>query len=114
QTLSAWTAILDAGMLGVQENRVMPFAPVEMDQNIPNPFHENTAIHFDLTRNSVVSLYVTDLLGQKVAVLYENQKMDKGGHDYIFNARAAGLPQGIYNYSLESERNRVTRKMSVY
>jgi hypothetical protein len=112
-SLSAWTAIIDANMLGIQEEKAGTVSPIVMDQNNPNPFNDNTRIHFDLADKTTVSLFIYDLLGKKVATLYENQKMDKGGHDYIFNAKAAGLSPGIYQYTLESGSNQVTRKMSV-
>ncbi len=111
--LSAWTALIDATMLGIYENKAFDFAPMAMEQNIPNPFNESTLIHFDLLDKTVVTLSIYDMLGKKVAVLYENQKMDKGGHDYIFNAKAAGLRPGIYHYNLECGMNRITRKMSI-
>ena len=112
-TLSAWTAIMDAGMMGFADPGNKEPYPMQLRQNSPNPFDDNTVIHFDLQDKCRVSLFVSDLRGRKVAVLYENQKMDKGGHDYVFNARAAGLEPGMYEYTLESDTSRLTRKMNV-
>jgi hypothetical protein len=111
--LSAWTAIVDAAMLGIAEEAPLPVAGLRLDQNSPNPFTESTVIHFDLKDKCVVTLYISDLLGRRVAVLYQKQKMDKGGHEYVFNAKAAGIPAGLYEYTLESDSSRVTRKMNI-
>ncbi|HXC06587.1 MAG TPA: T9SS type A sorting domain-containing protein, partial [Bacteroidia bacterium] len=106
-------AIADASMMGIHDAGSVSLAPLELFQNSPNPFQEGTLIHFNLSGRETVNLYVSDMLGHKVATLYEHQPMDKGGHDYVFNAHTAGLKKGVYQYTLESDSSRVTRKMTV-
>jgi hypothetical protein len=111
--LSVWTALVDGVTLSIEEPIRNAYSPV-LQQNSPNPFQENTWIKFDLKRPGTVDLIVYDVLGNKVATLYENEKFPEGNFDYIFNAAAYNLSQGIYYYSLRCDEYRVTKKMIVY
>lgn len=71
-----------------------------LNQNYPNPFNPTTNITFNLGTSSNVSLSVYNVLGQKVASLLSNQKMNVGSHAVSFNA--ARLSSGIYFYRLEA------------
>jgi hypothetical protein len=112
-TLSVWTALVDGFSVNVDEHAVNAYSPV-LEQNSPNPFSENTWIKFSLEKPGVVNLFVYDLLGNKVASLYENEKFKEGNFDYIFNAVNYSLPAGIYYYSLTYDENTVTKKMIIY
>ena len=61
-----------------------------------------------------VNLFVYDLLGNKVATLYENEQFNEGNYDYIFNATSYNLKSGIYYYSLSCDEYEQTKKMIVY
>ncbi|MCE3280055.1 MAG: BNR/Asp-box repeat protein [Bacteroidetes bacterium] len=111
--LSVWTALVDGVTLSMDEPMRNNYSPV-LQQNSPNPFQENTWIKFDLKKTGTVDLIVYDILGNKVATLYENEKFPEGNFDYIFNASAYNLNQGIYYYSLRCDEYRVTKKMIVY
>jgi hypothetical protein len=111
--LSVWTALVDGVTLSMEETTLNAYSPV-LQQNSPNPFQENTWIKFDLKKAGAVDLIVYDVLGSKVATLYENEKFPEGNFDYIFNASAYNLSQGIYYYSLRCDEYRVTKKMIVY
>lgn len=69
-------------------------------QNYPNPFNPITNINFTLGKASNVKLSVYNVLGQKVATLIENRKMNEGLHTMQFNA--SNLGSGIYFYRLEA------------
>jgi hypothetical protein len=62
-------------------------------QNYPNPFNPSTAIKFNLPVNEVVTIKVTDMLGNQVSILL-NEERSAGTHEISFNA--AGLSSGIY------------------
>jgi hypothetical protein len=111
--LSVWTAIVDGISVDMSEPVKHTLAPV-LEQNSPNPFSGNTWIKFNLKKAGMVNLAVYDMLGNKVAALYENEKFKEGNFDYIFNAANYQLKPGIYFYSLDCGEYRITKKMIVY
>ena len=68
-----------------------------LNANYPNPFNPETSISYDLNRNGDVSLSVFDMLGQKVADLYQgvqaagNYSVSWDGRDSRGNVVASGL-----------------------
>jgi hypothetical protein len=84
-------------------------------QNYPNPFPKGTTgnnlqtrIRFSLLQSEQVRLVVYNSLGQVVATL-TNQQLPAGNHEVHFNG--AGLPNGVYFYTLSSGSASTTRKM---
>jgi hypothetical protein len=84
---------------------------VNLEQNSPNPFGEYTFFSFKLKEPAVVSLKVHDLFGRTVAVLKENQSMPSGKHTIRFLPQDYGLAQGMYYYSLITDKETVARRM---
>jgi hypothetical protein len=80
----------------------------KLDQNFPNPFNPTTNIRFSLPEASDVTLEVFNVLGQRVAVL-TNQQLQSGTHTAEFDASA--LSSGVYLYRLSTEQFVETRKM---
>jgi len=78
-------------------------------QNYPNPFNPETKITYMLRHNDKIRLSVYDLLGREVAVLVNNESKSAGEHEVSFDA--AHFPSGVYFYTLQTERNRETRRM---
>ncbi|OFY84553.1 MAG: hypothetical protein A3F72_14215 [Bacteroidetes bacterium RIFCSPLOWO2_12_FULL_35_15] len=113
-TLSVWTAIVNGTTLGIDESSLTSYSPLELKQNYPNPFKENTWIKFNLKKSTKVNLFVYDILGHKVATLYENEQFNEGNYDYIFNASSFSLSSGIYYYSLSCNEYEQTKKMIVH
>ena len=78
-------------------------------QNFPNPFNQTTSINYQVKEKGFVSLKVYDMLGREVAGLV-NENQDSGKYSVIFNA--AGLPSGVYIYSLRvndfAQNNKMT------
>jgi CubicO group peptidase (beta-lactamase class C family) len=93
-----------ASQLGIAEGEKYALSPeVNLHQNYPNPFLRSTEIGFTLAEVNDVSLNIYNALGQKVAILIE-EELEAGEHDVIWNA--AGLPSGVY-YCRLSTRGRV-------
>jgi len=67
--------------------------------NYPNPFNGATTISFTLTSKADIDLAVYDLLGRRVAQLYEG-RLDGGSHRITWNA--AEMSSGIYFYRLRA------------
>ncbi|MEK7496807.1 MAG: T9SS type A sorting domain-containing protein [Patescibacteria group bacterium] len=91
-----------------EDNSTNPF-DYKLHQNYPNPFNPTTTIKFSLPKSSEVSLVVYNLLGQKVAVLLNQEKLSSGEHQKQFQSH--NLSSGIYFYKLITEDNILMRKM---
>lgn len=75
-----------------------------IEQNYPNPFqvsafNPSTTIRFGMPSASQVTVEVFNMLGQKVATLFEGRK-EAGVHDLQFNA--ANLSSGVYLYRVQA------------
>jgi hypothetical protein len=70
-----------------------------LEQNYPNPFNPTTAIRYQLSTNSKVTLRVYDLLGQVVETLKDDVE-DEGYRQATWNASAFG--SGVYFYRLDA------------
>jgi photosystem II stability/assembly factor-like uncharacterized protein len=80
----------------------------DLSQNYPNPFNPSTAISYQLTTTSFVTLRVFDVLGREVATLI-NDSRPPG--TYIVQFDASGLPSGIYVYRLQAGNFISAKKM---
>ncbi len=81
-----------------------------LNQNYPNPFNPSTKIKYSLAENGFVNLSVYNMLGEKVAVLV-NENMNSGEH--VLNFDASSLPSGIYLAKLTSGSQVKTIKMNL-
>ncbi len=81
-----------------------------LGQNYPNPFNGSSTVDYFLPSNGQVKIYITNLIGQEIAVPVEGSK-DAGAHSFSINSRAMG--PGIYYYTLEFNGNQITRKMII-
>jgi hypothetical protein len=79
-----------------------------LKQNYPNPFNPATTIEFSLSKSTLTTLRVYNVLGQEVAELINNE-INAGTHRVNFNA--SNLPSGVYFYKLESDNNSQVKKM---
>jgi hypothetical protein len=70
-----------------------------IEQNYPNPLRPSTTIRFGLPVASHVTVEVFNILGQKVATLFDGRK-DAGVHTLRFEA--AHLSAGVYLYRLQA------------
>ncbi len=84
---------------------------LRLHQNYPNPFNPTTVISFDLPIAMPVTLHVTDALGRDVAVLADHVMLEAGTHSLNFDA--AGIPSGVYLYSLKTDDTVLSRRMIV-
>jgi hypothetical protein len=71
-----------------------------LGNNYPNPFNPTTTIRFGLPEQSVVTMTVYNVLGQKVFEMTE-KALSAGNHSLHFNA--SNLSSGIYIYTIAAK-----------
>lgn len=85
-----------------------PSSRIELYQNRPNPFRDETTIGFHLPEASDVRLVITDLSGKTVWEL--NGYYDAGKHEVEFQAERQ-LSAGVLLYRIEALGHTATGKM---
>jgi flagellar hook assembly protein FlgD len=86
---------------------------VSLAQNYPNPFNPTTAISYQLSAVSAVTLGVYDLLGREIATLVSDVQ-SAGSHVARWNGRnyrGELVASGMYLYQLRVGSLVITRKM---
>ncbi|MEO1021451.1 MAG: T9SS type A sorting domain-containing protein, partial [Bacteroidota bacterium] len=84
---------------------------VHLLQNYPNPFNPTTKISFQLQTAETVNLNVFNILGQRVATILTDARLNSGLH--TFNFDASSLPSGIYIYQLSTDSFNEMRRMTL-
>ena len=79
-----------------------------LQQNYPNPFNPSTRINFTVAQQSPVTITVSDITGRVVAKVADGI-YQAGEHAVVFDA--AQLSGGIYFYTLQSSKGRITKQM---
>ena len=72
-------------------------------QNYPNPFNPATTIHYNIAKDSQVSLKVFDMLGHEIATLVDEYQ-NAGRYSVVFDSKNGikNLSAGIYFYRLNA------------
>jgi len=81
----------------------------ELASNYPNPFNPSTTIQFTLGNDGMTTLQVYNMLGQKVATLFNGNA--EAGRMYQVTLDASKLTSGLYIAKLESGNQRMMQKM---
>lgn len=91
---------------------VAEVAPREfmLHQNFPNPFNPSTQIRFTVEHPAATKLEVFNLLGAKVATLFDG--IAEPGRSYTISFDAQNLSSGMYLYRLESGNRIQLRKLT--
>jgi len=82
----------------------------DLKQNYPNPFNSITNISYTLSEPAHVELSVYNMLGQKIATLFDGE-MSAGTHSDRWDAQ--NVPSGIYFLKLNVGNNSIIRKALV-
>ena len=85
-----------------------------LDQNYPNPFNPITRIGFGVPEDATVSLKIYNILGKEVRTLVNNQFMEAGYKNIVWNARNENgerVPTGIYFVLMNSGSFMQSKKM---
>ncbi|MCF7803315.1 MAG: T9SS type A sorting domain-containing protein [Candidatus Marinimicrobia bacterium] len=93
---------------GIEDEIANTPAEFTLAQNYPNPFNPETRISYTLQKETPTSIKVYDSNGKLVETLV-NERKSAGTHTVEFNG--AGLPSGIYFYTLSAGQLTQTKKM---
>ena len=110
------TIVGDAGTIlrttngGIVSVEMKDKVPTEylLSQNYPNPFNTITTINYAVKEKAFIQLKVTDVLGNEVATLV-NEEKQPGNYSVSFYKN--NLPGGVYVYSLQVNNFLQIRKM---
>ena len=80
-----------------------------LSQNIPNPANALTCINYTVPNDGKVMFIVYNINGQ---VLFTQSNEAKAGENTL-ELQVGNLPAGLYFYSMEFDKQRIVRKMSV-
>lgn len=78
-------------------------------RNYPNPFTGQTTIEFELSKDTPVTLLVSDAMGREVEVLLDNKVTAAGTHLTTFDG--SNYPTGMYYYTIQAGAYTSTQKM---
>ncbi len=109
----ASTVPVTAIVLPVGNDEQVSALVTQLRGNYPNPFRSETNVHFSLKQEGQVTLEVYNLLGQKVATLY-NDKAKAGNYTYKWSGRddaGRSVGSGIYFLRMRSGSYQGTSKM---
>jgi hypothetical protein len=74
-------------------------------KSFPNPFTDNTTIHFSLPTDGKVSIKVYNIIGMEVAVLFDGTILKDEANEVIFSSE--NLANGIYYCKLLNEMGEI-------
>ena len=86
---------------------------VNLIQNVPNPFNEETVIRFQIQETSKIGLFVYNNRGQEVVSLLDEER-PPGVYGVPWDGRnrlGRIVPSGIYFYRLFVDREQIVKKM---
>lgn len=112
RTTNGGGPITYVGIININNNNPNTY---KLFQNYPNPFNSQTNIKFSITKKSVVSFKIYDILGREKTIWQSDKQLDAGTHELQFNAE--DFASGVYFYSIivsdetGSTRYKETRKM---
>jgi hypothetical protein len=110
--IASQVATGEFGLFPVSVNDITgdPAGGYRLGQNYPNPFGHLTTIKYSIPREGTVSIKIYNMRGEEVTTLINRQK-PAGSYEITFDA--AGLPDGVYYYTLRSGDFSFSRKLVV-
>lgn len=78
-------------------------------RNYPNPFTGHTTIEFTLSKDTPVTLSVSDVTGKQITVLLNNEIKAEGTHLRTFDG--SKYAAGMYYYTIQAGEYTATQKM---
>lgn len=101
-----YVRVYQDGAIGLNQRNLGP----DLEQNIPNPFHDVSEISFSLVSEEEVVLELYDSTGRKVRTLAERRY---GPGTYTVAVDAKDLEPGIYSYRLQTGSASTVKQMLI-
>jgi len=83
---------------------------ISLAQNYPNPFSSETQISYELVRDEIVIIEITDITGRTVKLIEEGFKT-RGKYSVVLSN--SEFDSGLYYYTLKAGESIMTRRMIV-
>ncbi len=80
-----------------------------LGQNVPNPAEVSTSITYNLEQNADVQFEILDITGKVIYTMTDK----KAAGQYEIEYDVTSLPSGVYNYSLQVNGEKLTKRMIV-
>jgi hypothetical protein len=80
-----------------------------LNQNYPNPFNPSTIIEFGVDKNTAATLTVHNVIGEKIATLFNGDL--SAGQIYSVPFNGGKFASGIYYYKLQTNERNEVKKM---
>ena len=106
------TASINDPRTPIGEPNPTPFVN-RLEQNYPNPFNPTTTISFDLAVDSIVSIEIFNIRGQKIRQL-TNDFFEIGHHQVIWNGTdnfGNAVSSGMYFYRMTTDEFSAVKRM---
>ncbi|MCK9292360.1 MAG: T9SS type A sorting domain-containing protein [Bacteroidales bacterium] len=100
----------DADFCIVGSEEIKAVEALQVSQNFPNPFSNETYITVNLAKGSQLNIEVYNLTGQKV---YDKKYGYKPAGQTSLVIQDVDFPTGIYFYTVQAGTEKITRKMIV-
>lgn len=101
------TDYIHVGVTGIEDNGNPMSASLQ-----PNPFNENSILHFSLPAEQKLKISLTDMLGKEI--LIANSVYAAGDHSILLNADELQLSKGVYTIKISSENISTSLRLIKY
>ncbi|NOR44188.1 MAG: T9SS type A sorting domain-containing protein [Candidatus Delongbacteria bacterium] len=102
KNISAFKELVFSSTTGIENNGQFTVDNLQLEQNYPNPFNPSTTINFSVLNSEKMSLYIYNIKGERIDVVFDNRKLNAG--NYTVNWRSGKeFSSGIYYYGIETE-----------
>ncbi len=105
--------VLSPQASGINDKPAAMINSFSLEQNYPNPFNPATHIRYNLPVSTTLSVEIYNILGKKVATLFEG-KQNAGAHTLIWNGTdnaGSRVASGVYFYKMSSPEFTRIKKM---
>ncbi len=102
------TSTIPPTLTGIEDAKNNIPKNFSLSQNYPNPFNPSTKIEFSIPSTQKIELNIYNILGQKIATLFDGE-IAPGIHTVTFDA--SRLASGVYIYQLRGENVDIVKKM---
>ena len=103
--------IIEAGVIGINNNNNGVPSEYRLHQNYPNPFNPSTVIEYSVPKSGNVTIKLYNTLGSELAVI-ENSFKNTGNYTAYLSANITSkLSSGVYYYKMTAGDFSETKKM---